>query len=178
MPRLDLTEQRAAELYASSWPAVVNVAARRLGNLEEAEAVAQEALLRALDTLQHEEVHHFRALAMRIALNLIIDTQRRGEWRSPREDPELLVDPTPLFEGGEIDAQKSLAQIREALERLDDEQRELIDMKYVQGLSFAQIAQRLGMSKNGVFARHERALDRLRVLLAPREPNTPARKRT
>src|SRR4051794_4088250 len=90
---LDRQDQHAAALYASNWSAVVDVAARCLGNLEEAEAVAQEALLRALEVAAREEVGNFRALAMRIAINLTVDTRRRGDWRAPREDPELLADP-------------------------------------------------------------------------------------
>lgn len=161
-PHREMNEQQAAALYAAHWPAVVDVAARKLGNLEEAEAVAQEALLRALDATQSGEVRHFRALAMRIAINLALDMMRRREWRAPREDPEHLVDTEVHRED-----RAALLRIREALDQLEPEQRKLIEMKYVEERSFSQIAEQLGMSKNGVFARHERALEALRASLSP-----------
>jgi RNA polymerase sigma-70 factor (ECF subfamily) len=161
-------EPQATALYAASWAAVVDVAARRLGNLEEAEAVAQEALLRALAAARHEEIHNFRAFAIRIAINLTLDTQRRRDWRAPREDPEGLVDPEEHLEDVRL-----LERIREAVDRLDEEHRQVVELRYTEGRSFAEIAEALGMSKNGVFARHERALA---ILRAQFSPNSPPRK--
>jgi RNA polymerase sigma factor (sigma-70 family) len=144
---------------------VVDVAARRLGNLEEAEAVAQEALLRALAAARHEEIRNFRAFAIRIAINLTLDTQRRRDWRAPREDPELLADSTSHEEDVHL-----LERIRDAVDRLDEDHRRVVELRYSEGRSFAEIALALGMSKNGVFARHERALAILRAQFSTKPP--------
>jgi RNA polymerase sigma-70 factor (ECF subfamily) len=158
-------DPQASALYAASWAAVVDVAARRLGNLEEAEAVAQEALLRALAAARHEEIRNFRAFAIRIAINLTLDTQRRRDWTAPREDPELLADTEEHIEDLRL-----LQRIREAVDRLDHEHRQVVELRYTEGRSFAEIAETLGMSKNGVFARHERALAVLRAQFEPQPP--------
>lgn len=153
-----------AELYARCWPAVVDVVARRLGSVEEAEAIAQDALLRALDAARAaaaggEPVRQFRAFAMRIALNLATDQLRRRDWRAPREDPEHLAAPAPAGEA----SIRELERLRGAVDALAPEHREIVELRYVDGRSFAEIASMLGKSKNGVFARHQRALELLRA---------------
>lgn len=152
-----------AELYARCWPAVVDVVARRLGSVEEAEAIAQEALVRALEAARAaaagEPVREFRAFAMRIALNLATDQLRRRDWRAPREDPERLVAPAPAGEA----SIRELERLRGAVDALSPEHREIVELRYVDGRSFAEIASMLGKSKNGVFARHQRALELLRA---------------
>lgn len=150
-----------SERYASAWPAVVDVVARRIGSREEAEAIAQEALTRALVAARREPIRQFRAFAMRIALNLATDVTRRREWRASREDPDLVPAPDE-----ELVAGADLETLRSAVEALPPDQREVVLLKYVEGHSFAEIAERVGKSKNGVFARHERAIDALRARFA------------
>jgi RNA polymerase sigma-70 factor (ECF subfamily) len=147
--------QTANELYRSWWPVAVDYAARKLGNLEEAEVVAQEALIRALDVLAREPVTSFPALVLRIAHNLVVDRVRRQDWRAEREEPDELPGPatTDSIE---------LARLRLAVDELPAELREIVELRYVDDRSFAEIAAELQMSKNGVFARHERAIDALR----------------
>jgi RNA polymerase sigma-70 factor (ECF subfamily) len=148
-------------LYRTWWPVAVDFAARKLGNLEEAEAIAQEALLRALDVARREEVRSFSALVLRITHHLVVDRVRLAEWRSARTSP----DDVPTRQ--EVDPVE-LGRIRAAVDQLPDDLREVVELKYVDGRSFAEIAGDLGLSKNGVFARHQRALDALRALFDPR----------
>lgn len=140
---------------------MVDFAARKLSNLEEGEVVAQEALLRALDVVAREPVERFAALVLRIANNLVIDRVRRKDWRAERVEPDELVAPAT---GDRVE----LERIRSEVDRLPDELRAVIELKYVDERSFAEIAEETGMSKNGVFARHERALEALRAALDER----------
>jgi RNA polymerase sigma-70 factor (ECF subfamily) len=150
-----------SELYRRWWAAVVDLAARRLGNWEEAEAVAQEALLRAIDAAEREEIRSFGAYVLRVAANLATDQLRRREWQARREDPDLVEAPP--------DPDRSeLVRLRAAVDGLSPQQREIVELRYVDGRSFAEIAEVLGMSKNGVFARHERAIDALRTVFRRR----------
>jgi RNA polymerase sigma-70 factor, ECF subfamily len=160
----------AAELYERHWAVVVDVVCRRLGSVEEAEAIAQEALLRALDAARRERLRSFRAYAMRVALNLAADLQRGGHWRATRGgvDPDGLAasDPdVPDMPGGLDDE-----RVRAAVSRLPDEQRRVVSLRYGEGASFQAIARALEMSKNGVFERHARAMAALRELIGWREP--------
>lgn len=150
-------EAAAAALYRHARPAVLDLLARRLGNWEEAEALAQEALVRTLDAARRGPLRSFRAFALRVATNLATDQLRRRRFEWAREDTDALV--------AEADPDPDLRRLRAALAELPDDVREVVELRYGQGLSFAEIATELSMSKNGVFARHERALARLRERL-------------
>jgi RNA polymerase sigma-70 factor (ECF subfamily) len=155
-------DEAAAELYARWRPAVFDLLVRRLGNVEEAEALAQDALRRALDAARRGPLRSFPAYAMRVATNLATDALRRRKLERGREDPEevLAVDPEP--------DRIELPRLREAVDELPEDCRRIVELRYTDGLSFAEIADALGRSKNGVFARHERALDLLRARFARR----------
>jgi RNA polymerase sigma-70 factor (ECF subfamily) len=158
--------------YRVWWPVVVDYAARRLRNLEEAEVVAQEALLRALAVEAREPVMSFAALVLRIAHHLCVDHLRRGHWRTERADLDSLSS-APREDGAD------LGRLRQAVDTLPPDLLEIVERRYVDGQSFAEIAEQLSMSKNGVFARHRRALDQLRRVLAPEAISDPdPRRRT
>jgi RNA polymerase sigma-70 factor (ECF subfamily) len=153
----------SAALYARWRPAVVDLCARRLGNLEEAEATAQEALLRALQAHHAGEVRSFVAYALRVASNLSIDVLRRRRFEARAVAAGETV--------GSVEAQPEqaeLSRMRRAVLELPGPYREVVELHYDHGLSFAEIASVLSMSKNGVFARHERAMALLRARFASR----------
>jgi RNA polymerase sigma-70 factor (ECF subfamily) len=154
-------DDAAAELVRQWQPKVFDLAARLLGNLEEGESVAQEALLRTLTAVrdpQGASVRHFGAYAMRTARNLSVDRLRHAAVvrRAP-------ADPTP--ESAPPRETRELERLRGHVQELEGELREIVELRYVQELSFGQMATRLGLSKNGVFSRHARALAALRERL-------------
>jgi RNA polymerase sigma factor FliA len=57
--------------------------------------------------------------------------------------------------------------LRTVLPRLDAESRELLEMNYVQGLSFAEIGKMLGKNRSTIMRRHDKALDELRAAMTP-----------
>jgi len=153
---------RKAKLYVRWRPAVFDLLARRLGNIEEAENLAQEALLRALDAMDTREIDNFAGYAMRIANNLATDRLRRRRFDSDT-NPEDALTPIPA----NPDAAE-FRRLRRAVGGLPEDMRRVIQLRYDLGLSFGEIAIELGMSKNGVFARHNNALDALRDMFAIR----------
>jgi RNA polymerase sigma-70 factor (ECF subfamily) len=156
-------DDTAAALYARWRPAVVDLCARRLGNLEEAEATAQEALLRALQAHHAGELRSFVAYALRVASNLSIDVLRRRRFEAravAAGETATNVEAQP--------EQAELSRMRRAVLDLPGPYREVVELHYDHGLSFAEIASVLSMSKNGVFARHERAMALLRARFASR----------
>ncbi len=169
MPATDLTQRllagddsAAAELYARYRPMVFDLLVRKLGNIEEAEGLTQEALMRALDVARTQEVRQFSSYALRVASNLAIDRLRRRRFEWSRADVDELqqdANQPDLAELTRLDAE--LAALPELF-------RAVLELKYHQGLSFSEIAVRLSMSKNGVFARHNRGLDMLREAFARR----------
>jgi RNA polymerase sigma-70 factor (ECF subfamily) len=154
--------QTAAELYRRWYPAVLDLLARRLGNLEEAENLAQEALLKTLDVSKTQALNSFAAYAMRVATNLATDRLRRRRFESDA-DPDAQRTPLPANPNA-----AEFRRLRRAVGRLEEDDRRVILLRYDAQLSFAEIGVELGMSKNGVFARHNRALERLRDMFAIR----------
>jgi RNA polymerase sigma factor (sigma-70 family) len=55
------------------------------------------------------------------------------------------------------------ARLRKEVAALPEAYREVVVLHYTHGLSFAEIAATLSMSKNAVFARHQRAVRLLRA---------------
>jgi RNA polymerase sigma factor (sigma-70 family) len=155
-------ESAAADLYSRWRQAVFDLLVRRLGNVEEAEALAQDALLRSLDAARRGELRSFPAYAMRVARFVATDALRRRKVERAQAQSEhaLPAETAP--------DRLDLPRLREAVDTLPEDGRRILDLRYAEGLSFAEIALALGMSKNGVFARHERALDLLRAHFATR----------
>lgn len=131
-----------------------------LGEREEAEDVVQETLLRAylgLGTLRDRE--RFGSWLGSIAVNLA-----RMRRRRPR--PETL----PLFELAAPAADEAETRVGDALAALPPAMRDLLLMHYVEGVSCAEIADRLGCSAGAVRVRLHRARERLRQLLPTLAP--------
>jgi RNA polymerase sigma-70 factor (ECF subfamily) len=141
---------------------ILDVLLRRMGNLEEAECLCQEALVRTLVLHESGTVERFGPYAMRTALNLATDRARRARFQREIDDLESAVQTPPTL--GSPDH----ARLRAEVARLPEGLRDVIALRYDYEMSFAEIASRLGLSKNAVFARHGRALDKLRAVLARR----------
>jgi RNA polymerase sigma-70 factor (ECF subfamily) len=129
------------------------------------EDLVQEAIERALlarGRFRHGS--HLRAWLGQILRNLFIDARRRVLTRT-RLDREAEAAPAPAAEpGGPFEA-LSHDDILAALASLEAAQREVIVMACLDGLSYRQIAARMGIPASTVGTRLLRARRRLRRLL-------------
>jgi len=139
---------------------------RKLGNRHDAEDVAQEAVLRVLESGQ-ARIGEPRAYLFETARNLATDAYRRhaGHEFVGMEAVEL----RPATEG-DPDAALRAARMADALEaalaELPLKCRQVFVWQRVQGLSQAEIAQRLGLTKNMVEKHMIRAMRHVRERLA------------
>jgi RNA polymerase sigma-70 factor (ECF subfamily) len=103
------------------------------------------------------------------------DPERRNQWLATivrneafRQHARVRPDPTSAIEGyeGVEDAQVvatvECADLRAALDNLDDRDRELLAMRYQEDLTQAEIAAKLGIPENTAKVRLHRARNRLR----------------
>lgn len=138
-----------------------------VGDLEVARELSQEAFIRAWSALDRfDPQFRFSTWLFRIAHNLGIDQLRRRRvqtvplQRQDRdgEDLEVMVadeakDPLGHFENLEL-----AAHLREAIEGLRPEYRELVLLRHFAGLSYQEIAELKGMPlgtvKNKLFRAH------------------------
>lgn len=133
------------------------VAFRLLGNREESEEVAQEALARA-GIRWHRLVRRGRpdAWVVRVAGRLAVDVWRRRTTRD--RTPIVAQAATSSFEAPVMDRMV----LHEHLARLPRRQREVVVLRYVGDLSEAAVAAALGCSVGAVKQHASRGLTTLR----------------
>ncbi len=160
-------QEALSTLYQLFYPKVYNYAYIQLGDVQQAEDLASEVLLRMLESLKG---YRFRGLPLsawvfRIARNCLIDLHRRRKRR-----PEVA-----LFEGipnaednPPLAAERAMtqAELRQALVHLTEEQRQVIILKFIQGMDNATVARVLGRSQGAVKSLQHRALVSLKKILS------------
>jgi RNA polymerase sigma-70 factor (ECF subfamily) len=148
----------------------LNGTARRLcGNASDAQDLVQDALERALAAVAAGEVpRNVRGWLTSIVYNLYID-RYRGRQRGPRfesiEPGDQIASPAALTDPAWIDITPE--QLHAAVDQLDEEFRVVYQMHAVQGRSYIEIAEALGIPKVTVGTRLVRARQRLREKLLP-----------
>ncbi len=110
----------------------------------------------------------FRPWIYAIATNAARDQlrrQRSEELRAPDEVPDQAYDPGPSRD------EPLERAVQAAVAALPATQREAVVLHRFQSLSFAEIAQSLGLTETAVKVRAHRGYERLRVLLAGLRPD-------
>lgn len=102
----------------------------------------------------------FSAWLYRIAYARLVDYYRRMTHRQTDELPEDLVDHTLDIE---LDAAQRIdvEQIWKAVEELTEEQKLVVQLRFIEGKSVEEVAQQLGKSPGSVKALQHRALRQL-----------------
>lgn len=163
----------AYDELVSRWQSKIRGAVWRvLGSTEDAADITQEAFLRAFRGLKaFKREAKFSSWIYQIALNLCRDSLRRKKGKSyvSLDEPEpqfpALVSkgPSPL----ELSEGSQLAdRVRMAIQKLSEEQREVIILKEYEGLTFAEIAETLGLPTSTVKTRLYRGLVEMKQHLA------------
>lgn len=140
-------------------------------NTEQAEDIFQETFAKAIVTIQqgrYSESGKFLAWLTRIAHNLIIDyfRQEKQECLVSCDEEERNLQNSLQFSEGTIESQiighQILSDVRRLVKFLPDDQREVVYMRYYQGLSFKEIADITGVSINTSLGRMRYAILNLR----------------
>ena len=162
----------AVELNERFWKRLCMFAARRLRDRSAAEDVAQETLRRVIEALRDNKIEKLEALpafVFQTARNICLHYGRSAR----REEGALL-----RFRGGlrsssgdDDDPLAALVdearreEVRQALDQLDEDDRELLRLLYVDGLKSVDLARRLGIDPGTLRVRKHRALKRLSELI-------------
>lgn len=163
------------DLYRSTFPDLVRFLHRKVWDAERARDLAQEAFVRAL---QHEPKQP-RAWLFQVAANLARDEARtvirrrkhlvllRGEAESREES---MKDPA-----AEMAERERWGQVREALDKLSDTDREVL-LLWDAGQSYTEIANQTGLAVGAVGTTLARARRRLAEAYKEREQADVARR--
>lgn len=140
-------------------------------NKELAEDIFQETFVKVIMTIKqgrYTENGKFKAWITRIAHNLIIDNYRQERNENTISNDEVEVDlfnNIKLCDGtveDEIVRRQVLSDVRKLVRYLPDNQREVLEMRYYQDLSFKEIADITGVSINTALGRMRYAIMNLR----------------
>ncbi len=152
-------------LYAELYGPVTKFVARRIGRREDAEDLVAKIFHKLLERLPEidEERGSVRMFVLAMARNAVIDHVRTRRGAVPIEDV-LLVDEA----GTPLDAllrEEDLRDLRAVLLELPDDTREMLALRYGDGLRHGEIAEMYGINVAAVKQRFSRALRALRERL-------------
>lgn len=160
-------------LYDTHINQVYRYALARLGNVHDAEDVAEEIFLKMLAGLPSYEWRKvpFAAWLMRISRNEVVSFARRNGKRAlDGELPEELLDRRSADPAETTERTLALEDLRKAVALLPDAQREVIILRFASGLSVADTAKALGKNENNVKVLQHKGMQRLQVLMTPKYP--------
>ena len=142
-------------------------------NRDLADDIFQDTFIKAISTIKqgkYTENGKFRAWITRIAHNLIIDyfRQERNENTVSNDDYEFDLFNNPKLCDDTIEATlvktQVLDDVKKLVEFLPESQREVLNMRYYQDLSFKEIADRTGVSINTALGRMRYAVLNMRKM--------------
>ncbi|MBO5880392.1 MAG: sigma-70 family RNA polymerase sigma factor [Paraprevotella sp.] len=147
-------------------------------NQEVADDIFQDTFMKAIVTIQqgrYVENGKFQAWLTRIAHNLIIDFFRQTKNENCVSNDEVeydLFNDVKLTEANvetKMVHEQVLDDVKLLIEHLPQNQKEVVFMRYYQGLSFKEIAEVTGVSINTALGRMRYALLNLRRLAVKKE---------
>lgn len=152
------------ELYSRYSPRVFGYLYQRLnGNVEEAEDLTAEVFTKVFEKIDGFQVQGapLSSWLFRIAHNRLIDSVRRR----PKQSQVTLDDAPPIAAGpvfGGVDQAIALEQIKVGLARLTEEQRRVIELRFLEGKSLAETAAVMQRNEDAVKKLQARGLASLR----------------
>jgi len=172
-------ERAFAEIVIHRQKKVFNIAYRMLGNLEEAKDLAQEVFISVFESIKDlKEEGKFDAWLTQITLNHCRNRwkylKRRQYFNSDSLDdpietedgdmPKAIYDPSDnpetLFE------KKMIQQlIQKGLQKLKEDQRELLVLRDLQGFSYEEMGELLGLPEGTIKSKLHRARMDLKQVL-------------
>jgi RNA polymerase sigma factor (sigma-70 family) len=144
---------------------------------ELAEDIMQEVFIKIIDTLRKEKYNNegkFVQWAMRIAYNMCVDHFRRSKRMSMVNSTETF-DIFNVVESKDDHMETTLikdqthSRLREIIDQLPDEQREVVILRHYADMSFKEISQMTNVSINTSLGRMRYALINLRKMVVEPE---------
>ncbi len=157
---------------------VYNIALRMLGNPQDAEDITQDIFVQAWKALRSFRGNNFRAWLFRIASNSCTDVIRSKRGKKTDSLDAVFPEYNPIPSSTESPEDHALKEeVSELIARqllyLSEEQRLMITLADLQGLSYEEIARITGTSLGTVKSRLNRGRSNLRDLLMKYQEHLP-----
>ncbi|HEX2173911.1 MAG TPA: sigma-70 family RNA polymerase sigma factor [Dehalococcoidia bacterium] len=155
-----------AEIYDRYVHAIYRYCLFQVRRQADAEDLTEQVFLRAWQAIGRFRPGErpFSAWLYRIARNAIVDhlraANRQVELAADVEAPARAVEP-----GSIVEQAATIAELRAALRQLPAEHRQIVLLRFVEGMSHDEVATVVGKSSGAVRVIQHRALKRLRQIL-------------
>lgn len=167
---LDYDKSALSEIYDRYAGRIYNYIYYRLGDAHLAEDLTGTVFLKMLEAIQTSKSWNvsFSGWLYRIAHNLIVDHFRRSQQNrsAPLDDRLIAGDEDPVKA---VERRFENARLRRAIEQLTEEQGQVVMLKFVEGLTNAEVAQTMGKTEGAIKSLQFRALASLRRILEAEE---------
>ncbi|MEM6397751.1 MAG: sigma-70 family RNA polymerase sigma factor [Bacteroidota bacterium] len=142
-----------------------------------AEDIFQEVFIKIIDTLRKGKYNHegkFLQWAMRISYNMCVDAFRRNK-RRPKVSATETFNIFDVLQSPEANAEQAMiksqthAKVRQLVDALPPEQREVVILRHYADMSFKEIAKLTQVSINTALGRMRYALINMRKMVEEKE---------
>lgn len=152
-----------AEIFRAEWPRLVNHAARFTRTRADAEDAVQDAFVVALAEMEQVAPRNPRAWLTAVTRHRALQQRTRATPAGDAIDHTPQVDTTPDTNAGwclgDVDTALYVSAV---LDELTPRQREALALWAIEGLSWEQVAERMGITQAGARRTGYEALRRLR----------------
>ncbi|QBD79876.1 sigma-70 family RNA polymerase sigma factor [Ktedonosporobacter rubrisoli] len=141
------------QLYQCYAPRVYRYLRTRMASDEDASDLTQQVFLKAFEALPRYQARgiSFIAWLLRIAHNALTDVYRRQHYAISWDALPILFHPSTEGNPEDVALQaESLGYLRQILDKLDADKRNLLALRFAAGLSSSEIAQVTGRSQAAV----------------------------
>jgi len=153
------------EICASAWEPLYRYIYYKVQNREEAEDITQETFVKAISYLQkgNTRIEKYIIFLKNVSLNVIRDKWRKKKHQGTNinlddVNPEVIS----LEDSAEISAQREL--IKNALSRLNEEQRKVIELRILKGYTVTETARIMNKTEGAVRVLQYRSLQALSII--------------
>ncbi len=160
---------RFEEIYDTHVVPIHRFVYARVGNRPDAEDLTAQVFMRALEQLELDRpAGQIRAWLYRVAQNAVADYWR-AFYRLPQVDVERVAAawaPMPVDEATAVEADddRAASAVAALLRRLPEQYARVLELRFLQRLSVAETAERLGVSRGNAKVLQHRALRRAALL--------------
>jgi RNA polymerase sigma-70 factor (ECF subfamily) len=156
-----------ATLYDRYVEAIYRFVFFRVSEEQTAEDLTSHIFLKAWDNLSSYQFRGlpFRAWLFRIARNSVIDYYRTFKETTPLE-PNAIAEPDLAAEvDSKVERRLQAEEIRLALRQLTEDQRQVLTLRFIEGLSTEEVAKIMGKRQGAIRALQMRGLQALAEII-------------
>jgi RNA polymerase sigma-70 factor (ECF subfamily) len=160
--------EAVGELYEAFRLSIYRYMFYRTSDPQTADDLTSEVFLRMINGLpgyRAQEVA-FQAWLFQIAHNLLVDHYRKMSIRDHISLEEQLMSMQEPNQSPQTEQSLNSVTLRQALNRLNNEQRDVIVLRFVAGMPISEVAQTLNKSEDAIKGLQRRGLAELRAVLS------------